>query len=429
MNLRWTDAGRAALADAANVGTAALRLTHFALGDAHGPGGEADDGRTALRSERHRAATAGTPATDGRIALRADFAPDASYGITEAGVFGRAGDPAGPLELYLYWSDGGTLAGQAADGTALAIGAVVEFQAAAADVAVTVGGNIEFGQPPDEASQSEYGLTRYATTAETDSNSATRSVTPKGLRAKLGALLARMIGAPATQDAVYQFRGAADGTLVVEERTQDAATSVALMVNSAAIVTLQNNTMAATTTRRGIVELATQAEIEAGAGGARAVPPDGLQAALPKVVAGLKDSAPAAGEKLILEGVAGGGVKVVPSPFELYRQTAEQSIAEGSFVNLGGVTQIPVTAGQQLMVVRLQIFRQDTNLRLDLRLGATRLSAFSTDFLGSWRTLSYVGFADFAAGQLSIRALCSVADCPPDERLGVRDVIVAVYRV
>ena len=319
MNLRWTNAGRAALADAANVGTAALRLTHFAIGDGQGPGGAGDDGRAALRSERHRAGVSGTAAADGRIAFRADFAPDASYGISEAGVFGTAGDPAGPLALYLYWTDGGTLAGQAADGTALAVASVIEFQAAAADVAVTVGGTIEFGDPPEEATEGAFGLTRYATDTETDSNSRVRSVTPGGLRARLGALLARLIGAAATESTVYQLRGDANGNLFVEERTQDAMTSAGITANSAAIVDLQQATRSATTGRSGIVELATRTETETGTDGTRAVTPEGLQDGLSKLVGGLKDVAPTAGEKIILEGVAGGGVKAVRAPFDVLR--------------------------------------------------------------------------------------------------------------
>ena len=330
MNLRWTNAGRAALADAANVGTAALRLTHFAIGDGQGPGGAGDDGRAALRSERHRAGVTGTAAADGRIAFRADFAPDASYGISEAGVFGTAGDPAGPLALYLYWTDGGALAGHAADGTALAVASVIEFQAAAADVAVTVGGTIEFGEPPEEATEDAFGLTRYASETETDSNSRVRSVTPGGLRARLGALLARLIGAAATENTVYQLTGDANGNLTVEERTQDAMTSAGIMANSAAIVTLTDRTRDATTGRAGIVELATQAETETGTDGTRAVTPDGLKDGLSKLIGGLKDAAPVAGERIILEGVAGGGVKAVPSPFELHYEAASFQIPEWS---------------------------------------------------------------------------------------------------
>ena len=327
MNLRWTDAGRAALADAANVGTAALRLTHFAIGDGQGPGGAGDDGRAALRSERHRAGVSGTAAADGRIAFRADFTPDASYGISEAGVFGTAGDPAGPLTLFLYWSDGGTVAGQAADGTALAVASVIEFQAAAADVAVTVGGTIEFGDPPEEATEGAFGLTRYASEAEARAgNSAVRSVTPRSLAAAAGSTIAGLVAGAVGDGTIYELRGDANGNLAVEERTQDAMTSAGIMANNAAIVDLRQATRSATTGRSGVVELATTAETETGTDGTRAVTPDGLKDGLSKLVGGLKDIAPVAGERIILEGVAGGGVKAVPAPFELHYEAAAGSL-------------------------------------------------------------------------------------------------------
>ena len=352
MNLRWTDAGRAALADAANVGTAALRLTHFAIGDGQGPGGAADDSRAALRSERHRAAVAGTPATAGRIAFRADFMPDASYGITEAGVFGVAGDPAGPLTLYLYWSDGGTEAGRAADGVTLATASVIEFQAAAADVAVTVSPAIEFGDPPDEATESEFGLTRYADATEAgDATESARAVTPQRMHGVAGKVLGGLVAGGPGDGTVYELQGTAGGRLAVIERTQDAATmqaiqsaNTAIMNNAAAIQALQGKTGNASTSQKGIVELATQAELEDGTAGVLVPDAETLHDALPKLVASLKDTAPAAGERLILEGVAGGGVKIVASPFEMAYDADGHSFAsgddpEGTAVDIDGQTE------------------------------------------------------------------------------------------
>ena len=355
MNLRWTNAGRAALADAANVGTAALRLTHFAIGDMHGPGGAADDGRAALRGERHRAAVTGTAAADDRIAFRADFTPDASYSITEAGVFGTVGDPAGPLTLYLYWTDGGTAAGQAADGTALTVAAVIEFQAAAADVAVTVGGTITFGRPPGEASESEFGLTRYADPGESeDATEDERAVTPQRMHGAAGAVLAALVAGAVGDGTVYQLAGNAAGKLIVVERTQDGATSqaiqsanMAIMTNEAAIQVLQGDTRDATTSRKGIVELATSAEAQTGTDAVRAMTAKATRDAASETVASLKAVAPTAGEKLILEGVAGGGVRVIRSPFDRYYEAAEQSIAGGglTLISIDSATEwgIPAT--------------------------------------------------------------------------------------
>ena len=328
MNLRWTDAGRAALASATHVGTAAVRLTHLAIGDGSGPGGDGDDGRTDLRNERHRAAIAGTPAAFGRIALRADFSPDASYSITEAGIFGTAGDPPGASQLLLYWTDGGSAAGAAASGTTLAIAAVIEFQNAAAEVAVTVGGNIVFGAT-DPATESDFGSTRYATAAETGAGtSGDRSVTPKGLHSAAGKVVAALLAGAPGDGTIYQLKGTASGALVAEERTQDGASAAGIAANAALItgidtrvVAVEGKTMAATTARKGIVELATSTEAEAGTDAARAMTPKAARDSIAASIASLKDSAPEAGEKLILEGVAGGGVKVVRAPFELAGST------------------------------------------------------------------------------------------------------------
>ena len=255
MNLRWTDAGRAALASAAHVGVAAVKLTHLAIGDGQGAGGAADDNRTALRSERHRAALSGAAAID-KIAARADFNLDATYGITEAGVFGTAGSPETP-ELYLYWSDSGTEAGKAAKGTALAIAAVIEFPGTPADVTVTVGGTIKFGNV-DPATEAAFGSTRYATAAETEAGTAAdRSVTPKGLHSAAGKLAAALFAGTPADGTVYQLKGAADGKLIVEKRALPAAT----------------------TNQKGIVELATGDEAKKGTDSARAVTPAGLKAA------------------------------------------------------------------------------------------------------------------------------------------------------
>ena len=301
MNLRWTDAGRAALAASEHAGVAAVRLTHFAIGDGSGPGGEADDARATLRNERHRAAIAGTPATAGRIALRADLVPDASYSITEAGIFGTAGDPPSAPQLLLYWTDSGAAAGAAASGTNLALPAVIEFQNAAAEVAVTVGGNIVFGAT-DPATEAEFGSTRYATAAETgDSSIGGRAVSPKGLHAAAGKVLATLLGSVPGDGMIYQLVGAADGLLVVRPRTQDGETAASLAAqarlisgNAAAIVALADRVAAverkvgdASETAKGVIELATAAEAKAGTDTERAVTPAGLKAALAALAAAL----------------------------------------------------------------------------------------------------------------------------------------------
>ena len=342
MNLRWTDAGRAALAGAAHVGVAAVKLTHLAIGDGQGAGGAADDSLAALRNERHRAELSGEAATD-KIAARADFAPDATYGITEAGVFGTAGAAKIPA-LYLYWSDSGKEAGKAADGTALAIAAVIEFPGAPADVTVTVGGTIKFGNV-DPATATAFGSTRYATAVETgDGTAADRSVTPKGLHSAAGKLAAALFSGTVDDGTVYQLKGAADDKLVVEKRKLPAASTtqkgiVELATDDEAkkgtddkravtpkalkaatdALNVPDAPADASTTVKGIVELATDDEAKKGTDDKRAVTPKALKAAA--LLASLVPAAGAADKTYVIQRASsgnGGGLKIVEAVFRRY---------------------------------------------------------------------------------------------------------------
>lgn len=144
--LRLTTAGRALIADGANTGLSAVRLTHLAVGSGHAAGGAGNDARTALRNERNRAAVSGAADAAGQVAYRADFAPTETYSVTEAGLFGRVG-LSGAVTLLAYWTDGGTALAAAVPGAALTIAGVLEVQAAAADVTVTVSTALTLGDP------------------------------------------------------------------------------------------------------------------------------------------------------------------------------------------------------------------------------------------------------------------------------------------
>ena len=362
-NLRWTDAGREALADAAHVGTAAVKLTHLALGDGRGPGGAADDAREALRSERHRAAVAGTDAVAGRIAFRADFAPDASYSVTEAGVFGTAGDPPGAAKLLMYWSDGGAEAGKAAAGTDLAIAAVIDFSAEPAEVAVTVAANIVFGNV-DPATESEFGSTRYATGEETgDKTKGDRAVTPKGLHAAAGKVLATLLGSAPGDGTVYQLKGKADGTIVVEARTQDGASSAGIAANMAAIrglagrvAALEGKTGAATTATQGVVELATSEEAKTGTDAARAVTPKAMRDSTSKNLESLLTGSVENGKRYALQGAAAGGLKLVLSSLLLCYAgdlggVLQSAVTDGTAVQLDGASSWTIPEAGDWMVV------------------------------------------------------------------------------
>ena len=143
--LRITDAGRAALADGANRGTNAIRLTKMALGSGQGPGGEADDGRAALRDQKIVVALGGSTMVSGRIAVKGEFEPAEAFDVTELGLLGQVGN--GAEELYAYWTHASDVLASTLAGTRLVIAGSLDIQPAAAEVTVTVDASISLGDP------------------------------------------------------------------------------------------------------------------------------------------------------------------------------------------------------------------------------------------------------------------------------------------
>lgn len=354
-DLRLTNAGRAALADGANVGASAVRITHVAIGDGSGPGGADDDALAALRSERMREAAVGSAPVERRIAFRADYEPAAAFDVTEVGVLGNA--PGEAVTLLAYWSDGGTAIARTAAGTTTVIAAALEFTDAAADINITVNPAISLGGSALPATTGRRGIVELATSDEAKTGTdGERAVTPKAMRDAASPTLASLLaGGQPVDGTKYALRGKAMGGIGVEEDPGDEAAAQGIAQAQADIATLagvvnplpgqvgaltgevgavkgrldtvEGKTRDATTTRKGIAELATSTETQTGTDTARTVTPKGLHDAASKLLAGLKDSAPSAGEKLILEGVAGGGVRVIPSPFELYHDADGVAVA------------------------------------------------------------------------------------------------------
>ena len=136
MILRLTTIGRQTLADGANRRTRAVTLTRLAAGSGSGPGGAANDARTTLRNERASAAATGATALAGRLVARADLMPAVAFNVTEVGLFAQVGSAA---EILLaYWTKGGDVLAAASPGVTIVLAAVIEIQAAAAEIAVTL---------------------------------------------------------------------------------------------------------------------------------------------------------------------------------------------------------------------------------------------------------------------------------------------------
>lgn len=147
--LRLTDAGRAAIADGANIGTRAVAFTQMVLGAGSGPGGVNDDARTGLRDSRNSVTLSGSTTVAGRIALRADFTPTETYDVTESGLMGRIGS-AGTEELYAYWSDNGTVLARALTGAKLIVAGSLDITASNAEISVTIDPSITIGGLGDQ---------------------------------------------------------------------------------------------------------------------------------------------------------------------------------------------------------------------------------------------------------------------------------------
>ena len=99
MHLELTAAGLAAIADANNIGTSAVRFTEMAIGTGTATGDQST--RTALITQKMKVAISGKASGSTRIAIRADYAPTESFAVTEAGLFARIGS--GAEFLAAYW--------------------------------------------------------------------------------------------------------------------------------------------------------------------------------------------------------------------------------------------------------------------------------------------------------------------------------------
>ena len=124
MELRITAAGRVALADPANIGVAAVRVTKVLVGSGQGPGGVDDDARTALRNQRDSAVAGGSTTVPARVVVRGDVVATAAYNVTEVGLEAAIGG--GQPFLFAYWTNAGQVFAAAAAGVTVVIVAAID---------------------------------------------------------------------------------------------------------------------------------------------------------------------------------------------------------------------------------------------------------------------------------------------------------------
>ena len=144
--LRITTAGAAALASDDNVVgvNGPVTVTAIVLGDGQGPGGAADDARTALRSRRERPAVDGRhDSASGTVAVQVRATGPLAYDVTEMGVLATIG--AGQEFLLAYWSNAGAVWFSRVANDPHLIGSLLRVGATAADIAVTISPQVAFG--------------------------------------------------------------------------------------------------------------------------------------------------------------------------------------------------------------------------------------------------------------------------------------------
>ncbi len=280
MHLAMTAAGLAAIADASNIGTSAVRFTKLAVGAGTGTGDQS--ARTALIDQKAIADVTGQASGDTRIAIRADYSPTENFIVTEAGLFARIG--AGAEFLAAYWvaeDANGALASAAAD-TALIVAGLIAIEASSAAITVTPAVNISVGVPDnvvlktDHATTEARGIVELATTTEARTGTDTeRAVTPAGLEARIGQIPASAAPPNATTTRRGLVELATNTEVQTGTDTERAVTPAGLEARIGQIPASAAPPNA-TTTRRGLVELATNTEVQTGTDTERAVTPAGL---------------------------------------------------------------------------------------------------------------------------------------------------------
>lgn len=139
--LRMTAAGRAALADGANIGTNEVRYTRMEIGSGYGPGGEAEDARAALRSKRDEVAVMGSTQVAGEIAVCAFVEASAAYNVREIGLFGKIGAD-GAEALHAFWTHPSDVFARAANGSQVIVAGKLAIGPLAAGAQLSVNASV-----------------------------------------------------------------------------------------------------------------------------------------------------------------------------------------------------------------------------------------------------------------------------------------------
>lgn len=263
-----TDAGRAAIVNAQNTGTAPVVLSQIALGSAtYDPTAAPGAARTALTTEIKRLSTFGSSVVaDDTIHVTITDTSADTYTLSEIGLYTNGG------VLFAFYAQTTPILEKGTEQLVLLSADIVLTSVPPGSVTI---GDANFQVPP--ATTTRMGIIEIATDAEVDTGTDTaRAVTPAGVKRRIDTR------APTTRK-VTAGNGLTGGGDLSADRTLTLGTPSTLSGSTTNAVSTTSHThaiSAATTSLRGVVELATNAEVLAGTDTDRAVTPASLRAGL-----------------------------------------------------------------------------------------------------------------------------------------------------
>lgn len=272
MDIVVTAAGRQALVNAAQTGTAPVVINRIGVGTGKYT---ASDTQTTLVAETKRLPiTEGGNAGDNSIHVAYQDASSDSYSIHEIGLFLADGT------LFAVTSQSTAILQKTATSTALL---VIDIAFTDVDVTNLAFGDVTFSNPA--ANESNAGVVAIASDEEVIAGTDTQKVVTPASLAKRTATATRIglvelatnaegtTGTDATRAMTPASTKAAIDARAATSTDTLAGTSSSLYITPAALKTLTS-----TTARAGLIEIATEAEAKAGTDAARAVTPATLKA-------------------------------------------------------------------------------------------------------------------------------------------------------
>ena len=278
MDMIVTTAGRQALINAAQTGTATVTISHIGVGTGKYT---ATEGQTALIAETKRLPIIeGGSAGDSYIHVAYQDASEDAYSVNEIGLFLDDGT------LFAVTSQTAVILQKTATATALL---VIDIAFTDVDVSALSFGDVTYSNPG--ATTSNSGVVTLATPEEVAAGTnASKAVTPAALLSRTAtadrAGLVELATAAETTEGTDSSRAVTPSGLktATDARAASSAEALAGLSNVKFVTPASLRAVKASTALAGLVELATEAEVTAGTDDSRAVTPLRLRGAIEAAV-------------------------------------------------------------------------------------------------------------------------------------------------